>query len=322
VNWKLFDGTDKDWAILLSKYKYSTHFQDVEWADSFSKLGWKTYRWICIDSNITVALIQGFYRVYPLSVGVLWLPDWVAGDFVAGLDFHVFLRKFFDQKFLYIRFRSHRAWSRIEHDALINAGWRLPDKKFDIGLTMTLDLRVNESDLEANLSDNWRRSYKRSFRAEYDIERITDPQKIIDLYSELSHIKGLDHLLSGCEIRNLMSAYGTKLLVLGAINRAGKVLAIRGAIIDGKNAWDTFAAAGLQARKIYASYALFMRLILECKNRGCENYDLNGVDPQNNTGVYNFKKGTGALIKQRLGEFEWTSLSILSKFVCSFGSSR
>jgi lipid II:glycine glycyltransferase (peptidoglycan interpeptide bridge formation enzyme) len=37
---------------------------------------------------------------------------------------------------------------------------------------------------------------------------------------------------------------------------------------------------------------------------GCEQYDLGGIDPDNNPGVYHFKKGIGGVETRLLGCFE------------------
>ena len=47
----------------------------------------------------------------------------------------------------------------------------------------------------------------------------------------------------------------------------------------------------------------------------CKNYDLNGVNPSANLGVYNFKKGTGAKLIEEIGEFEWSNNFILKSLV-------
>ena len=45
------------------------------------------------------------------------------------------------------------------------------------------------------------------------------------------------------------------------------------------------------------------------------------VDPVNNQGVYNFKKGTGALFTKYLGEWEWSN-NLLYKWLVNFAIRR
>ena len=70
-------------------------------------------------------------------------------------------------------------------------------------------------------------------------------------------------------------------------------------------AWDLLAAAGAQARKVYASHATLWALLEECNRKGLSWCDLSGVDPVHNKGVYDFKQGTGADPVEYLGEWEW-----------------
>ena len=60
-----------------------------------------------------------------------------------------------------------------------------------------------------------------------------------------------------------------------------------------------------------ASHAVFMALVERCQEQGCSTYDLNGIDPANSMGVYNFKKGTGAEAKASLGQFEQSNSKAL-----------
>ena len=52
-------------------------------------------------------------------------------------------------------------------------------------------------------------------------------------------------------------------------------------------------------------------LMKQCAERGVRWYDMGGVDPVNNRGVYDFKKGTGARALEYLGEWEWSTSKAL-----------
>jgi lipid II:glycine glycyltransferase (peptidoglycan interpeptide bridge formation enzyme) len=103
--------------------------------------------------------------------------------------------------------------------------------------------------------------------------------------------------------------------VIGVKTPDGIVQAIRGAVIRGNKAIDIFAAANSFSRKHYLTYGLCWELVNRCKSMGCVDFDFNGVDPKNNMGVYNFKKGTGAKLVETLGEFEYSNSFIMKKLV-------
>lgn len=53
-----------------------------------------------------------------------------------------------------------------------------------------------------------------------------------------------------------------------------------------------------------------MELMNVCRTKGVSRYDMSGVDPINNKGVYDFKKGTGAEEIKYLGEWEISNSKI------------
>jgi lipid II:glycine glycyltransferase (peptidoglycan interpeptide bridge formation enzyme) len=72
----------------------------------------------------------------------------------------------------------------------------------------------------------------------------------------------------------------------------------------GNKAWDIFAAATPQGRKQYSSYVTAWSLFNFCAKSQIANYDLSGIDPIKNKGVYDFKNGTGATEIKYIGEWE------------------
>ena len=60
--------------------------------------------------------------------------------------------------------------------------------------------------------------------------------------------------------------------------------------------------AGLQCR---AAYLAQWHVIQMARERGCRYYDLGGIDPDNNPGVYHFKKGMGGVDTTVPGPFEY-----------------
>jgi hypothetical protein len=314
--WSLYKGSNTDWRNQLIHLEGVSYLHEDEWASHLEGIGWTVRRWHYQDGERT-ALLQGFMRQYPFGVAVLWFPDWIIGDYALSKGIGEVLRKSLGLRFLYIRIRSHRLSNCKKAEEI--QSFERPNKVLNSGLTMHLDLQPSEQDLHKKLTKNWRHNLKRSNKLKYDICNIVDANTIIQLYSELILAKGLKGLFSPDEIRGLMNVYGDKLIVIGAITPDGVVQAVRGAIIVGDQAIDIFAAANLFSRKHYLSYSLCWSLLLHCKLKGCINYNFNGVDPKNNMGVYNFKKGTGAKLVETLGEFEWSNI-FLMKWLVGFVS--
>lgn len=321
-NWIIFKESDEAWQTYLDGVEHVTYFHTASWAVHMKSQGWTVCRWACIASNKPIALVQGFLKCYPMGYKVLWFPDWIAGDLKCGSGFFGVLTDTVGLKKIYLRFRSTRNFEVSNFIELQRQGWRQPKTSFNSGLTMTLNLAAPIDKVFEKLSPNWRKSLRRSERENIQLRPLLDAQTVITLYAELRKLKGLSYgLYSASEVSSIMSAFGDQILGFVASGPDGNDVAIRAAIIQGDKAYDIFAAANEYARNHYVSHGLFWHLLKECNDRGVSDYDLNGIDPVNNAGVYFFKSGTGAVPKLHLGEFEWAN-STLAKFVVNFRAAR
>jgi len=310
--WSLLTNGNSSWDDLIFGRSDTTYLHSSEWARHMESQGWITCRWECCKDDQIVSLMQGFLKKYPFNVGILWFPDWMLGDHVIDENLGKKIQNSLGLKFVYIRIRSHNEMNDLDCSILLKSGFLRPRKSFNSGETMHLNLALSKDSMHKGLRKNWKRNLKRSSRVEYDISEITKPNVVIDIYHELCNIKKLDTLLTNSEINSLYSAFQDNLIVIGATTPDGVVHAIRGAIVMNNKATDIFAASNSYSRKHYLSYALCWKLLLKCKEIGCVDYNLNGIDPIKNTGVYNFKKGTGAMHKKIVGEYEWSSNRMLS----------
>ena len=312
--WILYSDNDENWKDQVSHLEGTTYLHDNDWANHLENLGWTVCRWHHQQDGESIAFLQGFLKRYPFGVGVLWFPDWIVGNYKLSHDVADVLRKSLSLRFLTIRIRSHHQKNDQELNFLEQA-FSSVSRPFNSGLTMHLDLSISTDELHQSLSKNWRRNLKRSNKLDYEIVEVRDIKIIAKLYSEMGKAKGLGELFSSQQIESLMNSYANQKVVIGAKTPNGIVQAIRGAIIRNHQAIDIFAATNAFSRKHYLSYALCWELVNRCKSLGCINFDFNGVDPENNVGVYNFKKGTGAQLVETLGEFEYSNSFIMKKLV-------
>ena len=313
-DWTIYNDNDENWKGQVSHLEGATYLHDNEWAKHLGSLGWAVCRWHYQQDGESVAFLQGFLKRYPFSVGVLWFPDWIAGDYKLSHDVIDVLRKSLSLRFLTIRIRSHH--QKNDQDLkFLEQVFSSVSKPLDSGMTMHLDLSISAEELHQGLSKNWRRNLKRSNKLGYEIVEVRDIETIVRLYKELGEAKGLGELFSFQQIESLMNSYAEQIVVIGARTPDGVVQAIRGAIIRNHQAIDIFAAANAFSRKHYLSYGLCWELVNRCQSLGCHDFDFNGVDPENNMGVYNFKKGTGARLVETLGEFEYSNSFIMKKLV-------
>jgi lipid II:glycine glycyltransferase (peptidoglycan interpeptide bridge formation enzyme) len=134
-----------------------------------------------------------------------------------------------------------------------------------------------------------------------------DVDEIISIYRELEAYKGLSAQFSAAELSVLLETFGDQALIYRCVSPQGDLLGLRGCLFTGTQALDYFAATSVHARKMYVSYALMWELLHACIDKGITHYDLNGIDPYANVGVYHFKQGTGAMPLEYLGEWDWAT---------------
>ncbi len=77
-------------------------------------------------------------------------------------------------------------------------------------------------------------------------------------------------------------------------------------------------ATGNKGLNMKGSYLLHWRLIDWLKDKGCKYYDLGGINPDKNPGVYNFKAGMNGMDVSHIGQYEYSESSI-SKIVVLLG---
>jgi lipid II:glycine glycyltransferase (peptidoglycan interpeptide bridge formation enzyme) len=159
------------------------------------------------------------------------------------------------------------------------------------------------------LSSNWARNLHRGEAKNskpYEWTNFT-PEAIANIYGQLTRYKDLDSVSDTPSfevIRSIIDKCVSNLKIFRCDNEHGEPLAIRGAILLGNKAWDIFAAATPQGRKQYSSHVTTWALLNYCASEHCTTYDLSGIDPVNNKGVYDFKRGTGATEVKYIGEWE------------------
>jgi len=124
---------------------------------------------------------------------------------------------------------------------------------------------------------------------------------------EFKDIKGVSLARSNDDLQSVINTFGDSLILVRSDDKDGAPLAIRGALLFNETAWDFIAVTTPAGRKKYASHAVFWALAEQCFQLGIKQFDLGGIDPVNNRGVYDFKKGTGTAQVDYLGEWEITN---------------
>lgn len=321
TEWSVFGGSGEEWDQRLMSLPSPSVHQGHRWGEHRRRFGWVPLRFVASQDGHTVAMVQANVRTYLGRISVVWVPGGPVGELTeCGTDLRKAIAAAIGTRNLVVRINPDRVLSEQDVQSLVAAGWGKSRRTLLSGSTMHYRLDVPEPNRLDLLTRNWRhnlrRGQKRGFRVEQWVN--PSPEKIETVYGEMHEYKGLDHL-SGSTTRewiaSIIDAYGDDCIIVRCEDSDGTLLAVRGALLLGDRAWDTFAAATPAGRKGYASYVAFWKLMELCALRGVKTYDMGGIDPIGNRGVFDFKQGTGADLVTLLGEWEHAHPKLLGSLV-------
>ena len=312
VKWREWLGSASDWDTAIMGLKGWSIFQSFRWGEHRRRFGWTPIRLIAEEDGRTVAMMQVQTRRYFSSVGFVWSPGGLAGEISScGPSMRTAIADLLGVRYVVYRFNVMRQYEDIHAVEMSRNGWTNSKKLILSGFSLSYDLTESAEVRESRLSRNWRHNLRRSLKRDIHAYHWLNPQpeKIKNIYDQMLNHKGIEHLAqqnSLESISSLLTQFGGDCLIVRCDDAEGNMIAVRGALLMGGKAWDTFAAATPEGRKTYASYRAFWELMELCRQRGVVTYDMGGADPINNRGVYDFKQGTGAEIVRFLGEWEYS----------------
>lgn len=316
LNWSCADDA-ADWDAVLAVLPGCSLYQSQAWGRYRRAMGWQVVRAIGRDAgNRIVAMVQMLVR-RRFGLHVVWIPGGPAGDCRLWSSSLTALLNGRFGPLTYCRLNILSERQSQADAALLGSRWRRPDTRLGTGLSLKLDLRPTDEERVSAASVNWRHNLRRSAKYGLTVERWMQPDaaRMAAVYREMEDFKGLGRQHSEAELQAMIGGLQSHLLVFRCLDRDGNLLAFRAGGIFRGQAWDLLAAATPAARKVYASYATLWALLAACREQGAADYDLGGVDPVGNKGVFDFKHGTGARTVEYLGEWEWASVPLLAPAV-------
>jgi len=325
--WEVFTDSDLAWDNLIIDKGCRIPYQLSAWANSKSDDGWSAIKLIYKnqDDLSTVRTALQILIKKKFMITIAWIPGGAIGDLdVFDVSFTKKIKSLTHSKLIYCRMNLMREYNSQDIIFLKASLWRKPDYLLNSGKSMSLKTTITLDDLRLNFSGNWRHNLKRSEKKNIVIEKWENPQAndLYEIYLNMQSIKNIGVQFSLQQLQSIIVSFGSKLVIYKCVNSDGCIIAFRGIVIVGSNAFDIFAAANHEARRVYATYGIFWSILDFCVHNRIGNYDLGGIDPVNNMGVYNFKKGTGADAIEYLGEWDYSSVSILRFFANKYLSKR
>ena len=315
--WSNWVGTDGQWDDLLIKFTKPCVYQSSSWARHRANFGWQSIRLINESKNSCAqVLIKSV-----LATTIAWIPGGPTGEVEeVNQELIAAIRRHTKHKRVFVRLNLlHETDSSSETTLKVN-GWHGAAIKLSSGLSLIYPLIKDESARRSELSANWGRNLRRGEsrnRSPY-LWRDVDSTEVAELYKQLSDYKKITQdgdILSPANVESLLTSCRNQLTVFRCDDDSGKPLAIRGALTFGDQAWDILAAVSPQGRKQYSSYVTAWALLNHCANSNISQYDLSGIDPESNKGVYDFKHGIGASEIKYIGEWECGSPAFVQPVV-------
>lgn len=314
MEWQLLDReTAQDiWNKTLNRFSASSVYQSFEWGEYRNRVsGVRPYRWIALDdTGEVVALFQGLLIRRYFDLGIVIGEGGPVGNLDGCLHtLQETILKTLSLKKCYCRIYPKRPYDVKDALLLKSCNWQRALCTFSSGWSMWLDLTQSREEILRGFSRNWRYNLQKAYKKDLHIQFWSNPKpdEILNTYTSMESLKGLEQQFSELEIQKMIEIFGDKLVLYYCTDQNGEILSLRGCIFVGDHALDLFAATSEKGRKTSASYALFWELIQCCIAKGIRFYDLNGIDPFDNPGVYYFKQGTGARTLEYLGEWDWAT---------------
>ena len=306
VKWSPWTGTASQWDARLLELNSSCVYQSSSWSDHRANFGWKSVRLVSETKRCYAQVL--FKSVFKTTVA--WIPGGPLGDqSEVTTELVAAIQQITKSKRVYVRLNLLEEFDAVCAQSLQTNNWHQVSTKLSSGLSLIYGLDNDESTRRNALSANWGRNLRRgeSRNSKPYLWTEVSADVISDLYTQLSEYKDLTEsgeIPSAATIDSLIKCFTSELRVIRCDDEAGKPLAVRGALIFGSKAWDIFAAVSPQGRKQYSSYVTAWSLLNHCATENCKTYDLSGIDPVKNKGVYDFKHGTGATEIKYIGEWE------------------
>lgn len=212
-------------------------------------------------------------------------------------------------------------WTQQVYDIFTSSGFSIRNDLVGYR-TIVLNLEPAVEKIRANLAQKWRNCLNASQRADIKIYTSTGSEiysKFCDLYAPFLLRKKLDFELDAHFYADFQdNAPELDRLIVSIAEKDGQVIAGHVSSMLGDTCVYLHGATNERALEVKAGYALQWHTINEAKNRGFHYYDLGGIDPVNNPGLYHFKSNMGGYEINAAGPFEITPKNLICLFLIIF----
>lgn len=288
-----------EWDRLVGECVKANVFASWFWGEYKSRLGWKAERVTVRDkSDKILAVIQYQVKVVLFARQVLMqgCPLLTASgessseDVIGAFLGYLSLKPF---DLVFVSFENFES-SNSQINLLRNRFAPFQSRKF---YTIDVDLTQNLNDIRAALLPKWRKPLQKAernpdLRARFVVdedERLVVFDRFWEMYRRLKTRKGFSDNFDGTLFRDLLARDPNYRML--EIRENDEVVLIRIAHVSKARFTDFYAASTDRANACAAPTLSVWRFIEQAHAEGKKVFDMGGVDPLGNAGVFEFKRG-------------------------------
>ncbi len=298
--------TDTEWLHLIELFDDANLYQTAAYAGV--RWGTRNLSRIVLrhDGEVRAAAQLRIVRPTPLKFGIAylrWGPLWErrgrdADPEVANRMARAICEEYVTRRKLFLRIVPN-AFAGTSRAAVFQSAFSAVDgQRPEVGnvyRTFVLDLSPPLEELRSRLDKKWRNQLNRAEKNDLTVtagDGVEEYRAFCQIYSEMRRRKTFDTTVDAAEFERIQQTLplSQRMRVL-LCHEKGNLVAGLVASAMGDSAIYLLGAtsdAGLNAK---GAYLLQWTLISWLRERGVVWYDLGGIDPEVNPGVYHFKRG-------------------------------
>ena len=295
---------EQAWSECLNQYSIASLYNSWNWGEYKSRTGWAISRLLAVAGNVSQPL--GALQIQTKKVGAARVHLVQGGVCLTepGEDMCVEILQALHDKYLnigwpdFLLVNYYESASDIYARSLLRLGYLpyLGNKMY------SFYIRFDNSgpDIDSRLTRNWRHNLKRARKSEgltmRWCETSTDREAavlaLMGMYEKLKQRKSFSGAMDIGKIKDLLVRDSNFFVAVAEVD--GKPVAVRVGYRSSNCITDFLAASNELAIKNYANYLLLWSLIKKAESLNLDGFECGGIDPLENPGVYNFKRGLGA----------------------------
>jgi len=308
----------QEWENLLPLFDDATIYQS--WSYGTVRWGKRSLSHLVLKvNNQVVGLAQVTIKKAPfIKAGIAyipWGPLWQRKDEENKLEnIHCLIKALKDEyvfkRGLFLRIKPHyfKNEDQVDFASILRSEGFQQNARLSRYRTLLLDLSQSLTDIRKNLDQKWRNQLNRSEKNKMTVmEGISDDlyEIFLNLQKEMMIRKQYEPGVDYGEFREIQKDLPEtqKMRIIVCSYEGKPVTATIGSAIGNTGIYLLGATGntGLQLKGAYLSQWLMIGWM---KDRGCRWYDLGGINPESNPGVYHFKAGLSGREVHHIGQVE------------------